>query len=159
MLHLRALPSSTRPALRTLCAPLLRRSLCAAAPPKEEGGSAGLPVPSFADEVLRGVGQVIFLNSPTSGAITLTALAIGDPWLGALAALGTTSATAAAHACRLDPGGISAGLFGYNGCLVGCAFSVFLGQPAPATALATVAGAALTAPLAAALKPACGAVP
>ena len=79
---LRALPSSTRPALRTLCAPLLRRSLCAAAPPKDEGGAAappkdeggtaGLPLPSFADEVLRGVGQVIFLNSPTSGAITLT---------------------------------------------------------------------------------------
>ena len=105
--------------------------------------------------------QVIFLNSPASGGITLAALAYGDPWLGALSAVGTVAAAASAHACRLDSGAISAGLMGYNGCLVGCAFSVFLDLPAwsSTAALATVAGAALTAPLAAALKPACGNVP
>ena len=35
----------------------------------------------------------------------------------------------AARVLGLDRGAISAGLMGYNGCLVGCAFSVFLGQP------------------------------
>ena len=93
--------------------------------------------------------------------MVLGALGYADPWLGCLAALGTASATATARVLGLDRGAISAGLMGYNGCLVGCAFSVFLGQPAwdPLTALATVAGAAATAPLAGALKTACGPVP
>ena len=102
-----------------------------------------------------GVGQVIFLGSPACGAMVLGALGYADPWLGSLAALGTVSATISARVCGLDNGAISAGLMGYNGCLVGCAFSVFLGMPAwsPAAALATVAGAAASAPVAAALKP------
>ena len=141
----------------------LRRALCTAKLPETyaEKLDNSVKLPSFADETLRGVGQVIFLNSPTSGAVTLAALGFGDPWLGTLAALGTVTATASAHACRLDAGAISAGLMGYNGCLVGCAFSVFLGLPAwsPSAALATIAGAAASAPLAAALKPACGSVP
>ena len=65
-----------------------------------------------------------------SGAVTLAALLYGDPWLGTLAALGAVTSTATAHVCKLDTGATSAGLMGYNGCLVGCAFSVFLGQPA-----------------------------
>lgn len=124
--------------------------------------SNGKPAfPPFVDEVLRGAGQVLFLNSPTCGALTLAALGYGDPWLGALAALGTTTATATAHALKLDKDMISAGLAGYNGCLVGCAFSVFLGQPAwtASVALATVGGAAASAPIASALKPLCGSVP
>ena len=78
-----------------------RRTLCAA--PKEEPPKADetyaekfdkqlatqLQLPGFVDETLRGVGQVIFLNSPSAGAGVLAALLVGDPWLGALAALGT----------------------------------------------------------------------
>ena len=117
--------------------------------------------PSFVQESLLGVGQVIFLGNATCGAMVLGALGYADPWLGSLAALGTVTATATARIAGLDSGAISAGLMGYNGCLVGCAFSVFLGQPAwdPMTAIATVAGAAVTAPLAAALTPVCSSVP
>jgi len=131
------------------------------APKAAAAPQAGTLLPPFLDECLRGVGQVIFLNSPASGALTLAALVYGDPWLGALAAAGTASATATARVAGLDAAAISAGLYGYNGCLVGCAFAVFLGLPAgsPAAAAAAVGGAALTAPLAAALKPLCGGVP
>jgi len=118
-------------------------------------------LPPFADQVLRGSGQVLFLNHPGCGGMLLGALGYGDPWLGVLATLGTASSTATARALGVDSDTISAGLMGYNGCLVGCAFSVFLGQPAwsPASAAATALGAAATVPLAVALKPLCGSVP
>jgi urea transporter len=123
----------------------------------------GLSPPLFVDETLRGAGQVVFLNNPACGAMVLGALGYGDPWLGVLATLGTASATASARALSLDAGMISAGLAGYNGCLVGCAAAAVLGQPAWSwsfgAAAATVAGAAVTAPLAATLKPMLGRVP
>ena len=59
----------------------------------------------------------------------------------------------------LDAGATSAGLFGYNGCLVGCAFSVFLGAPPVTTLAATAVGGGASAIVAAALKPAMGSVP
>lgn len=135
------------------------RTLCSAKDDSTSSGNVPVPLPPFADETLRGIGQVIFLNSPASGAVTLAALTYGDPWLGAMALLGTITATATARALRLDAGAISGGLMGYNGCLVGCAFSVFLGAGPMSTAVATVAGAAASVPIAAALKPACGSVP
>ena len=140
----RALPSASAVPARRYCTP---------APP---------PAPQqFADESLRGVGQVVFCNSPLSGGIILGGLALGDPWLATLGAVGTVTSTATARAIGVDSGAVSAGLFGYNGCLVGCAFSVFLGQPAwaPATVVATVAASAATVPLVPVLKKMCGSVP
>eukprot|EP00320_Phaeocystis_rex_P021107 CAMPEP_0119084100 /NCGR_PEP_ID=MMETSP1178-20130426/128325_1 /TAXON_ID=33656 /ORGANISM="unid sp, Strain CCMP2000" /LENGTH=329 /DNA_ID=CAMNT_0007067033 /DNA_START=112 /DNA_END=1102 /DNA_ORIENTATION=- len=91
----------------------------------------------------------------------LGGLAVVDPWLATLGALGTATSTATARLVGLDTAAISAGIAGYNGCLVGCAFSVFLGQPAwaPATVVATLAASAATVPLIPALKKACGSVP
>lgn len=56
---------------------------------------------------------------------------------------------------------VANGLVGYNGCLVGCAFSVFLGfEPwSLGGAVSTMAVAALTAPLTVPLKAVCGSVP
>ena len=140
-----ALPSSSAPS----------RALCTA--PADDDDRVRLP--PFADECLRGVGQVVFCNSPASGAMILGALAVGDPWLAVNAAVGAASATAAARGAGLDAGATSAGLFGYNGCLVGCAFSVFLGAPPVTTLAATVVGGGASAIVAAALKPAMGSVP
>ena len=133
--------------------------------PKPEKTNA---VFSFAESTLRGVGQVVFVNSPTSGLIILGGLAIGDPYLSALAAAGTISATGAATAASLDEGALKDGLWGYNGCLVGCAAAVFM-YPLPESSLvmehvlpgltATVVGGAATPFVAAALKPAMGSVP
>jgi Urea transporter len=92
-----------------------------------------------------GVGQVIFLQSDTAGKIILASLAVGDPFLASLAALGSVSATAMAQVAHLDQESSSsassmtrAGLYSYNGCLVGCAASVFLtGSGIGATAIVT----------------------
>ena len=123
-------------------------------------------LPPFLDETLRGVGQVVFCNSPLSGGLILAGLAYGDLACGTavapLAALGATTATAVAKApgaLGLDDGFVGAGLAGYNGCLVGCAFSVFLGAPPVTTLAATVVGGGASAIVAAALKPAMGSVP
>ena len=158
--------------MRSLCRPLCRtlaprprpigwvRPLCTSAPPPTFEDRLAEASPT-ADASLRGVGQVVFCNSPVSGGVFLAALASADPWLASLATAGVTSATVSAKVTGLDASAVSAGLAGYNGCLVGCAFSVFLGAPAWSSpvALATLLAAAATAPLSAALKPACGSVP
>jgi urea transporter len=116
---------------------------------------------------------VVFCNSPASGLVILGGLAVGDPYLAALAAVGTVSATAAATFGGLDTDALQNGLWGYNGCLVGCAAAVFI-SPLPeslqlyspllitaATSgiLTTVVGGAASAFVAASLKPAMGTVP
>lgn len=105
-------------------------------------------LPPFALEVLRGVGQVVFCNSALSGALITGGLCIGDPYLAGLALAGSASATATAHAAGIDKGAIRDGLMGYNGALVGCAFSVFLPYTIELQALATVTGSAASAVLA-----------
>lgn len=87
-------------------------------------------LPLFADEVLRGFGQVVFCNSSASGAMICGGLAYGSPWLASLALLGCASATAAGRLAGAEKELLSSGLLGYNGALVGCAFAVFLGMPA-----------------------------
>lgn len=116
----------------------------------EEGMQLDLdkPFPPLVDHSLRGMGQVVFCNSPYAGALIAGGLCFGDPWLGALAGVGCVSATAAANMAGFDKGAISAGLMGYNGALVGCAFSVFLGLDSGWTVLATAVGGAASAGIA-----------
>jgi len=59
----------------------------------------------------------------------------------------------------MDAATVGSGLAGYNGCLVGCAFAVFLGGPVWAAPLATVAGGAASAFVSAAIRPMMGSVP
>ncbi len=86
-----------------------------------------------------GIGQVIFLNNPQSGMILLGGLAYGNPFLASMAAWGSVVSTSTAHLAGLDRDKLQAGLYGYNGCLVGCASAVFVDP----TFLATTAGALL----------------
>eukprot|EP00536_Pseudo-nitzschia_multiseries_P011623 jgi/Psemu1/320110/estExt_fgenesh1_pm.C_4060005 len=113
----------------------------------------------FLDVTARGVGQVIFLNSPKSGQILGLGLVIGDPYLAVLAALGTVTATATANAAGLDKASIQDGLMSYNGCLVGCASAVFGPPSIIAATTATIVGASATPFVAASLKEAMGGVP
>jgi urea transporter len=106
----------------------------------------------LADMSARGIGQVIFLNSPTSGAVVLSGLAIGSPYLASLAALGAVTATATAKAAQLDKGTLQAGLWGYNGCLVGCAAAVFGPASILAATTSTLIGAAASPLVSASLK-------
>ena len=92
--------------------------------------------------LLRNVGQVIFMDKPAAGSLALIGLAIGDPYLAGLGFAGGATATITSRAVGFDEEATDNGLMGYNGVLVGCAFSQFLAVSPPVALAATVAGAA-----------------
>ncbi len=83
------------------------------------------PAFAFGDQVLRGVGQVVFQNNPLSGAIILAALLYNSWIYFAIALLGGIVGTLTARVLQADRGLIDAGLFGFNGVLVGLALIAF----------------------------------
>ena len=106
-------------------------------------------VQDLIDSSARGIGQVIFLNSPLSGGILLTGWAISNPILAGLGCLGVITATATSrHVYAVDSSSWKDGLFGYNGALVGCAAgaSLLVGPTSSITTgvAATVFGASVT---------------
>jgi urea transporter len=87
----------------------------------------------FVDIVLRGVGQVMFQDNPATGLLFLIAIAWGAFAAGApgvlfAGLLGVIVATGTAIWLRADEAGLKAGLYGYNGVLVGLALATFLGS-------------------------------
>ena len=116
-------------------------------------------IEELVDVTARGVGQVIFLNSRKSGMIVGLGLAVGDPYLAGLAALGTVTATMTATAVGFDKAAVKDGLMSYNGCLVGCASAVFGSPSIIAATTATIVGGAATPFVAASLKETMGSVP
>lgn len=89
------------------------------------------PVVDFIDYSLRGVGQVCFMNNPVTGAFIIAAMMVaeirGDRfWLGTAGLVGLAVSTLTAHALGLDRTAIRAGLYGFNGVLVGGALALFL---------------------------------
>jgi urea transporter len=124
------------------------------------------------DSAAKGVGQVIFLNDRRAGALVLGSLALGDPYLALLAGTGTVAANATAARAGLDTNALQHGLFGYNGCLVGCATAIFIcptiaADSTTASSISTLAaagiwtttGAAASTMVAASLPGALGKVP
>ena len=85
-----------------------------------------IPVVGFIEYCLRGVGQVVFMNSPLTGLFIMVAVWIYDPWFGFAGTLGLIISTLAALALGFDRGAIRAGLYGFNGVLVGLALGTFL---------------------------------
>jgi urea transporter len=85
-----------------------------------------IPVVGFIEYCLRGVGQVVFMNSPITGLFIVVAAWIYDPWFGFGGTVGVVASTLAAHVLGFDRDAIRAGLFGFNGVLVGLALSLFL---------------------------------
>ncbi len=106
--------------------------------------------------LLRGAGQVIFMDSARTGALFLAALAWGAwaggaPWAvvpGAL--LGLAASTVAAHLLGAPRAALDSGLHGFNGLLVGAGVATFV-LPGPAMWLVLALAAALSAALALAL--------
>ncbi|HWL48098.1 MAG TPA: urea transporter [Sphingomonadaceae bacterium] len=112
--------------------------------------------------LLRGSGQVIFMNSPLSGACNIAALAWGahsggTTWAVALGAVvGVLVATLAAALLRADEDALRQGLHGFNGLLVGAAIPTFLADTPAMWAmliLATAASAVVTLATERALRP------
>jgi urea transporter len=138
---------------------VLARGLASASSPEKKEEDQGRPnnkqweeVQKFAERSATGVGQVIFLNSHVSGGVIMGGLALADPFLATLATLGTVTATATAKGVGLNSGALNDGLWGYNGCLVGCAAAVFVPGSTMAATTFTVLGAAATPLVAASLN-------
>ena len=119
---------------------------------KNESSNGMLEAQQFLDSTTRGLGQVIFLNSTTSGAVVFGGLLIGNPYLASMAALGTITATATAKAINLDEAALRDGLWSYNGALVGCAAAVFGPSSILACSSSTILGAAASPLVSATLK-------
>ncbi|XP_028273865.1 urea transporter 1-like [Parambassis ranga] len=77
------------------------------------------------DSILRGVAQVMFVNNPLSGLIIVASLFLQNPWWALNGLLGTLTSTASAILLGQNREAISAGLYGYNGTLVGILMAVF----------------------------------
>jgi urea transporter len=84
------------------------------------------PVTDFVDYCLRGVGQVVFMNNPITGLLILIGMFVASAWLGVAALIGLVSSTLVGILIGVDRGLIRAGLFGFNGILVGAGLSLFL---------------------------------
>lgn len=100
-----------------------------------EARCAAVPALRFVDTSLRGVGQVMFQDNPASGALFLAAVAWGSyaggvPAVFGASVLAVIVATLTAMWLRVDAAALRAGLYGYNGVLVGAALATFI-APSP----------------------------
>lgn len=85
----------------------------------------------FIDVTLRGCGQVMFQNNPITGLLFFIAIFLGAyfeamPHAGFMCLLATVVSTLTACLYQLDKESLRAGLYGYNGCLVGIGLATFL---------------------------------
>jgi len=106
------------------------------------------PALRFVDICLRGVGQVMFQDNPLSGALFLAAilwgsLAAGAPHVFLAGLVGVAAATLTAMWLKADAAALKAGLYGYNGVLVGLALATFLAS-GPALWVYVALGAAVS---------------
>jgi urea transporter len=102
----------------------------------------------FVDINLRGVAQVMFQNNPLTGAFFLAAIGWGSyaggvPQVAIAGLLAVVVATLTAQWLRVDEASLAAGLYGYNGILVGLALATFL-APGPLLWVYVVLGAAIS---------------
>ncbi|KAJ6663044.1 hypothetical protein lerEdw1_010865 [Lerista edwardsae] len=79
----------------------------------------------FIDWVLRGISQVMFVSNPLSGLIMFAGFLVQSPWIALTCALGVIASTITALLLSQDRSAIAAGLYGYNGVLVGMLMAVF----------------------------------
>jgi urea transporter len=84
----------------------------------------------FIDEILRGIGQVMFQNSPITGMFFLAGLFLGGWQFGVYGLLGTAASTLTARWLAVPAPAVQAGVYGYNGTLVGVALAFYLADNA-----------------------------
>ncbi|MFH8572139.1 urea transporter [Streptomyces sp. NPDC017993] len=94
----------------------------------------------FVIEILRGKGQVVFLRSAWAGAAASLALCAAGWEFALYGLLGTAVGTATARILGVDRDRVTAGLEGFNACLVAVALAVFLGADHLSTAVLACAG-------------------
>ncbi|XP_042308133.1 urea transporter 1 isoform X2 [Sceloporus undulatus] len=79
----------------------------------------------FTDWVLRGVSQVMFVSNPLSGLVMLVGFLVQSPWMTLTCCTGVIVSTLTALVLSQERSAIAAGLYGYNGVLVGMLMAVF----------------------------------
>lgn len=90
------------------------------------------PALEFIDNVLRGSGQVIFMDNPLTGLLNFVAMFVGamnggtsyEVAIGSV--IGTVASTAMAYIMNANRGNLRAGIYGFNGMLVGACLPTFL---------------------------------
>lgn len=82
----------------------------------------------FVPILLRGIGQVVFMNNPITGLLILVGLLFTSYWLTLCGFFGVLISSLMALLLELNREGIRGGLFGYNGFLCGLAISVFIAE-------------------------------
>jgi len=102
----------------------------------------------FIDINLRGIGQVMFQDNPLSGALFFAAIvwgsvAAGVPQVAICGAIAVVVATLTARVLRVDETALRAGLYGFNGVLVGLALATFI-APGPLLWTYVALGAAVS---------------
>lgn len=97
----------------------------------------------FVIEVFRGQAQVDFLPSALAGVVFSLALFAAGWEFGLYGLTGTAVGTATARLLGVDGDRITAGLEGFNACLVAVGCAVFLGAGHLSTALLALAGSAV----------------
>lgn len=116
--------------------------------PLTQGLSAKTRVGGFFDSSLRGIGQILLMNNPVTGLLIVASLAVHDVWASLLFLLGALSGTLVARLLKYDNSLIEAGLFTFNGALLGVMTGVFL-TPAwtPTILLYAVLAGAISTPI------------
>lgn len=79
----------------------------------------------FVDSMLRGAGQVMFQDNPFTGLLFLAAVFCGSSGLGVAGLIGLATSTLVAVWLGADQAHVRAGVFGFNGLLVGLALAFF----------------------------------
>jgi urea transporter len=102
----------------------------------------------FVDVNLRGIGQVMFQDNPLSGLLFFVAIAWGSfaagvPQVAIGGLIGVLVATLTAQWLRVEQAALNAGLYGFNGYLVGLALPTFMAA-APALWVYVVFGSAVS---------------
>lgn len=85
-----------------------------------------MALPSPIRVILRGVGQVFFCGNAVTGLIFLAALYVGGLTAGLAATVGVITSTVTAYFLGFSDDDIDAGLYGFNGTLVGPCLFLFL---------------------------------
>jgi urea transporter len=105
----------------------------------------------FLNWILRGIGQVVFQNSPICGLIILGAIWYNSWYYAFILLVGVAVSTLTALLLKADRGLIQDGLFGFNGALVGLALIAFTSEnfrvgslPSPYMLFYIMCAAALT---------------
>ncbi|HZF91801.1 MAG TPA: urea transporter [Streptomyces sp.] len=97
----------------------------------------------FPAQVLRGLGQVMFLGSPWTGAVFGLAVALADWRYAVYAAGGAALGTGTAHVLGVSRDRLDQGLEGFNSALAALCCAALLGPARPSTALLAAAACAV----------------